>query len=248
MNASSGGLDSGSGPLRAVAVDDSQKALEVIRLHAERVPFVDLEKTFRSPFDALDYVKREAVDLVFLDIEMPDLSGMRLAGLLPHGVMVIFTTAYSEYALESYELDAVDYLHKPIELDRFVEAVDKAQTRSGLLDSARAARAAAVGEQLVDFKSGKTVHRVRVGEILYVEGKGNYVKVCCRGRSFMVYASMRKTERQLSRRGFVRIHRSYIVSLGNLESAGRQAVVVGGRRLRVGEKYAESFARTMGLD
>lgn len=231
--------------LSCIAVDDHPNGLEVIRLHAGRVPFLELEETFRAPFEALDYVKRRSVDLVFLDIEMPDLSGMQLARMLPAGTLFVFTTAYSEYALESYDLGAVDYLHKPIEFERFLQAADKAATRH----APRAAASTTTGHagRFLDFASGMKMYRVRLEEILFLEAQGNYVKFVCSERSFLVYTSLYRAAERLPAEGFLRIHRSYVVALARIDRADAHEVVIAGRRLPVGRKYAAEFSRRLGL-
>ena len=231
--------------LRAIAVDDSPHGLDVIRLHAARIPFLDLVATLRTPLVALEAVRTEEIDLVLLDIEMPEIRGLDLAEMLRPTVQVVFTTAYSEHAVESYRLDATDFLTKPIEFERFLQSINRVLDRK--LTRAKAAGSVRAPESpTLDFWSGKTLYRLSRDEILYLEGRGNYVKIVCRDRSVMVHMTMKTAERRLCGLGFARSHRSFIVALHAIEAAERRRLRVGGRLLPIGESYRRSILDQLG--
>ena len=151
--------------ISAIAIDDESYALEVIKSHASKVPFLDLKATFTNPIQGLEYLKDEGVQLVFLDINMPDISGMDLAALLPNETVVVFTTAYSDYAVKGFELDALDYLLKPFNLSRFLKACQKAQEWFDLLPKNEPA--------FMFVKTSEGQVRVDFTDLLYCEAQGN---------------------------------------------------------------------------
>jgi two-component system LytT family response regulator len=161
-----------------IIIDDEPDAIDVLNFHLNKIPFMELKATFRDPLDALEYLQKHTVDLLFLDINMPKLPGISFARFLEKPPLIIFTTAYSEYALESYELKAVDYLLKPIEFDRLLKAVMKAkevlnQNKVGVTASPETFND--VSEQTIFIKSGSEFHQLLIQHIKYIESDGNYV-------------------------------------------------------------------------
>ena len=154
--------------MKAIAIDDEPIALDIVRLHASKVPFLDLKAGFTDAFKALDYLQKEPVDLIFLDIKMPDISGIDLLNSLSKKPLVIFTTAYSEHAVTSFELDAVDYLLKPFSLTRFIKGCNKAFELFKYRNNAEPA-------DYLFIKTGFEQVKLRVDDILYLEAAGNYV-------------------------------------------------------------------------
>jgi two-component system LytT family response regulator len=158
--------------MTCIAIDDEPKAIEVIERYCQKISLASLKATFREPLKAIEFLNREKVDLIFLDINMPDISGMQLLQTLSPRPLIIFTTAYSQYAVESYELNALDYLLKPITFERFLMAINKAAAALSSRNTTGMDEDAAVL-----IKSGPQTHRVKVSEILYLEKNGNYITI-----------------------------------------------------------------------
>ncbi|HLX90921.1 MAG TPA: response regulator transcription factor, partial [Puia sp.] len=172
--------------ITCIAVEDEPMALEVIELYCTKIDQVDLKAVFREPVKAIEYLGREKIDLVFLDINMPDLSGMQFVQTLSPKPMVIFTTAYSHYAAESYNLNAVDYLLKPISFERFLTAVNKAAAAL----SARTGTAESDADQSILIKSGPQTYQVNLKDIFYLEKDGNYVRIHMKNRDILIRENM----------------------------------------------------------
>jgi two-component system, LytTR family, response regulator len=234
--------------MRCVVIDDEPFALDLIKDYILRTPFLDLTQFFSNPFKALDFLSREKVDLIFLDINMPELSGIQLIKALQLPPMVIFTTAYPEFAAESYEYNAVDYLVKPIKYERFLKAVSKA---SGLIGSAKQnhqSEPASVQVQPNEplfIKSGNQLVKVWPDEILYVEAAGNYMCFHTRERKVMSLLTMKDILEMLPSEEFVRIHKSFIISLKHLDAIERHDVIIGGKEIPIGVTYREHFLSIM---
>lgn len=218
----------------AIAIDDEPMALEVIRVHAAKVPFLELNAVFTDAFRALDYLQKTETDLLFLDIKMPDISGMDFVRSLSRPPMVIFTTAYSTHAVQSFELDAVDYLLKPFPLSRFLKACNKAHELY-LLRNPSAAPA------FVFVKSGYEQVRISLDEILYVESAGNYMNFILKDAKVMSRLSMQETLDLLPGDRFVRVHRSYIVAPDKVVKKDRQHVWIGERSIPIGTAYESNL-------
>ena len=236
--------------MKCTVVDDEPFALELIMNYVRRTPFLELEECFSNPYKALAYLNNNKVDLVFLDINMPELSGIQLYKSLPSPPLVIFTTAYPEYAAESYEYNAVDYLVKPIKYERFLKAVNKA---SGLAAPAGRISTPESGlekpgntKEYLMIKSGNRLVKVFPDDIQYIEAAGNYMCFHVKGKKLMALLSMNDALDILPSNDFVRIHKSYIISLKHLDAVERQDVVVAGKQLPIGITYREHFIRRMG--
>ena len=220
--------------MNAIAIDDEPQALEVIRLLAEKVPFLSLQASFTDAMEALVYLQSNPVDLVFLDIQMPDITGIEWAKGLANPPLIIFTTAYSEYAAESYELQAVDYLVKPIAFNRFLKAVN---------------RAAQLGQQekstFTFLKSGHQYVRIDFDDLRYVQGATNYVEFyTVRER---VTVRMKLSEAiELLPDEFAQIHRSYLVNLKHVQRIEHNHVVLEGAKLAIGKSWKDGFMKRLG--
>jgi two-component system, LytTR family, response regulator len=216
--------------MKAIAIDDEPIALDIIRAHASRVPFLELKATYTDAFKALDYLQKEPVDLLFLDIKMPDISGIEFFNSLSKKPLLIFTTAYSEHAVTSFEMDAVDYLLKPFSLSRFIKACNKAYELYNFRNA---------GEKTdhLYIKTGYEQVKVLYEDILYLEATGNYVTFVTRDKNILSRSTFAEAAAILPEQKFVRIHRSYVVALNKIEKADRQQVTVAGRKIPVGEAY-----------
>jgi DNA-binding LytR/AlgR family response regulator len=230
--------------MRCVVIDDEPFALDLIKDYIQRTPFLELTQYFSNPFKALDYLNREKVDVIFLDINMPELSGIQLIKALQNPPIVIFTTAYPEFAAESYEYNAVDYLVKPVKYERFLKAVSKASGQIGSTKQSHQKETAIVpgeSKEPLFIKSGNQLVKVWPSEILYIEAAGNYMCFHSRERKVMSLLTMKEVLGMLSSNDFIRIHKSYVISLKHLEAIERHDVVVGGVQIPIGITYREQF-------
>lgn len=229
-----------------VIIDDEPDAIEVLKIHLSKIPFMQLKAAFRDPLDALEYLQVHSVDLIFLDINMPKVSGMRFPKFLSKPPLIVFTTAYSEYALESYELQAVDYLLKPIEFDRLLQAVMKVKNMlSGHISTKTDLKQ---GEKLLEknsifIKSGSEFHQIAIQDIKYVESEGNYVTFFTTTRKVVARYKLSEVVELLPKHYFERIHRSYIVALQHLETVKKYAVIIDGQEIAIGSNYREDFLK-----
>jgi DNA-binding LytR/AlgR family response regulator len=216
--------------LHAIAIDDEPMALEVIKAHSAKVPFIELRQVFTDAILALEYVRTEQVDLIFLDIKMPDISGMELATLIPKDTMVIFTTAYSEHAVKSFELDAMDYLLKPFNLGRFLKACQKAQEWHELKNGNAAGN--------IFVKTGYEQVKVNFDELLFCEANGNYVNFQLPKEKILSRMTLAEVEKILPS-NFVKSHRSFLVNIQHIQKIERHQLTVGDKLVPISVSYQE---------
>ncbi|MBO6027668.1 MAG: response regulator transcription factor [Bacteroidales bacterium] len=232
--------------LRCFVVDDEPLAVKILENFIARTPFLELAASFTDPVLALSEMRTQAPDLVFLDIQMPDLSGMELSRMVPAGTRIIFTTAFKQYAFESYEVSALDFLLKPIRYQKFLEAAEKAREWFTLKEAATAAPAAPAAEAKTStfFKVDGALRKVEYDDILFVEGMKDYVMVflASQKQPLVTHVTMKGMEEMLPAGQFMRIHRSFIVALDKVASvSGTGDVKVGDRLLHVSDAYREAF-------
>lgn len=223
--------------MTAIAIDDEQVALSVIRSHAAQVPFLEMKGYYTDPFEALAYLQQSPPDLLFLDIKMPDISGLELMAALPGAPLVVITTAYSEHAVQSFELDAIDYLLKPFSQDRFLKACNKARSLLELTHQREPAH--------IVVKSGYEQYRLPLEEILYLESAGNYVSFVMKDKRILSRLSMQEALALLPPARFTRVHRSFIVSNNKVQKTDRTAVYIGAVTINIGAAYAEAVKRIL---
>ncbi|MDX2286683.1 MAG: LytTR family DNA-binding domain-containing protein [Bacteroidia bacterium] len=230
--------------LRTIAIDDEPPALEVIRRFADKVPSIELAATFLNPVEALHYAVENPVDLVFLDIQMPDLSGLQWLQSVSPKPLVIFTTAYPEYAVSGFEVDAVDYLLKPVPFDRFLKAVNKAVS----LCKAQEALESRQEEQpenkeFLFVKSDTRFFKVNFADILFIEGMRDYIAIHTPKQRILTLMSMTNMLKKLPSAGFMRVHKSYIVSLQHISLIQNNHVYIGDKEIPISNSYKEEFLR-----
>ena len=229
--------------LKCVIVDDESGALEILTQYILRTPKLILVESFRDSLEALTFLARHDADLIFLDIDMPNLDGMQLAELLRNKSMqVIFCTAYSEYAVESYEKEAVDYLLKPIAYERFLKAVDKAlkiRTKTSRGENSGISKE----EEHLFIKSGPRIHQVNIHELLYLEKQGHYIVFHTPKEQLLSRMNMNDLLQTLPSDNFIRIHRSYVIALDKIETIEKHAVVIRGKRIPIGDSFRAEFFR-----
>ena len=228
--------------LRTIVVDDEPLAVKMLEGFVARTPFLVLEASFNDPVLALSEISSRKPELVFLDIQMPDLDGLELSRMLPEGTRVVFTTAFKQYAFESYEVSALDFLLKPIRYQKFLEAAQKAREWFQLKEEAAAA--GAQEKTAVFLKVDGTLRKVELADILYVEGMRDYVlfHLLSHRQPLVTHLTMKAAEELLPSGRFMRIHRSFIISLDHIESVSPQGdVKLGDTLLHVSEGFREAF-------
>ena len=220
--------------MKAIAIDDEPIALEIVKSHASKVPFLDLTAVYTDAFKALEYLQKEPVDLIFLDIKMPDISGIDFFNSLRKKPLVIFTTAYSEHAVTSFELDAVDYLLKPFSLARFIKGCNKAFELYNFRNSAE------VTDHLY-VKTGYEQVKVFYDDILYLEAAGNYVTFVLRDKNVLSRSTFIEAINLLPSNKFIRVHRSFLVAVNKIDKVERHQVTINKTIIPVSEGYSNDL-------
>jgi len=232
--------------IRAIAIDDEPLALKVIESHSDQIDFLSLEASFNNPLEAISYLEENEIDLIFLDIQMPELSGMKVAKIIKEKHKLIFTTAYEEYALEGFELSAVDYLLKPISFDRFLSSCIKVKDRLKLEAQQQAPKQEIAPENITDefifiHAEYKTI-KLMFKDILYIEGWKDYVKFHMKEELHLSLMSIRSLQERLPVNQFMRIHKSYIINLNHIEMVDRSQVKIGEQLINIGGSYKDVFS------
>jgi two-component system, LytTR family, response regulator len=203
--------------INCIIVDDEQHAIDILVHYVKQTPHLNLVATTTNPIEALQIIATQHIDLIFLDIQMPELSGMDLIKAISGKAKIILTTAYSEFALESYELDVVDYLLKPIRLPRFLQAVQKAIKEAEEYNDEKQILINAEDDYIfVKTESKGKLLKINLNEIDYIEGMKNYVAIFCGGKKTLVYTSMKDLEERLSKKQFIRVHKSFIIPIAKI--------------------------------
>ena len=235
--------------IKCLIVDDEPLALHVLEDYISKIPFLHLVKATTNPIEALQLVQDKSVELVFLDVQMPELTGIQFLRIANGKAKVILTTAYPQYALEGYELDVIDYLLKPIAFDRFYKAVQKAQA---ILWPAQAEAQPAQPEPaqpkqqdlLSDFIFVKTEHKIQkvyLNDILFIEGLKDYISIFTPAERIITLQNLKKMEDALPTKYFIRVHKSYIVSINKIDSIERSRIFIGDKIIPVGDTYRDEF-------
>ncbi|OFY64476.1 MAG: DNA-binding response regulator [Bacteroidetes bacterium RBG_13_42_15] len=227
--------------ISTIAIDDEPLALQLITGYIEKTPGLKLAGKFDNPLDAMDFIARENVDLIFIDIQMPDLSGLEFTRSMTKGPKVIFTTAYAKYALDGFKLDVVDYLLKPFSFEEFLKAVQKVQRliklEKGIPDQVDA------NNEFLFLKSDYKIKRINFNDILYIEGLKDYVKIYTQNsiKPVMSLTTMKLLESKLPESRFMRVHRSFIVNLEKIDTIERSRIVFGKTYIPVTDQYKDKF-------
>lgn len=234
--------------LNCIAVDDEPLALGLVCSFISQTPFLALKGRFSSGVKALEAIHDQEIDLIFLDIQMPDLNGIQMARLLDRqpggsGPRVIFTSAFNNFALEGYKVDALDYLLKPFDYEEFLKAANKARTYAEMLKPVSPVVAAPEQDEYLFLKVEYQLVRVAIKDILYVEGLKDYVKVYLENtdKPILTLTSLKTMEQKLSPKSFMRVHRSYIVALEKVSTVTKNALCVGDLNITVGDQYRDTF-------
>jgi DNA-binding LytR/AlgR family response regulator len=229
--------------ITCLIVDDEPLARNLLKEYVSKVSYLELKGMCSNALEAMEFLRQQPVDLLFLDIQMPDVTGISFLRALQKKPMVIFTTAYSEYALESYELDVVDYLLKPITLERFLRAVEKASQRivNGQISPPPEKTSPIEPPSFIFVKDGTKLVKVNWGDILYIEGLKDYVTIHTRDQKIVTLQRLKVLETQLPADKFIRIHNSYIVALNAIDVIYKNEVQVGKALLPISDSYKKAF-------
>jgi two-component system LytT family response regulator len=225
--------------LTCIIIDDEPDAISLVELLIKQSTTWTMKAKCYDALEALTFLKMNQVDFIFLDINMPKLTGMELATLLPPRTKIVFTTAYSEYAVESYSFQTIDYLLKPITLKRFLASVEKIE-RHFLKPGPEYLPNAEQGPDFFFVKSGKTVRKILLKDILYFEGEKDYVRLATGQEQMLIYRRLKDMEEQL-KSPFIRVHNSYIINYEQLSKIEDNHIYIGDKRIPVSEKFRERF-------
>ncbi len=228
--------------IRTIAIDDEPLALQLVTGYISKTPFLELLSGFDNPLDAIEFLEDNPVDLIFLDIKMPDLTGIEFARILENPPKIIFTTAYEKYALQGFKLEAVDYLLKPFSYEEFLKAAKKADKLIRLENTEQHEEIEANNEFLF-LKSDYKIRRINFNEITYIEGLKDYVKVYLQNepKPILSINTLKTLEAKLPELKFMRVHRSFIVNLDKIDTIERSRIVFGSVYIPVSEQYKEKF-------
>lgn len=234
--------------IRCIAVDDEPLALDIIESYIGKLPYLQLVKTCSSATEAMQVLQEEQIDLMFLDIEMPELTGIQFLNILKNQPLIIFTTAYPEYALEGFNHNTVDYLLKPIPFDRFLKAVSKVQDRiqgkgKGAENGGQQVQQAAPEQEFLFVKADYKTIRVDFKDILWIEGLKDYIIIQTKEQKIITLLSMNKMMEKLPSTRFLRVHRSFIVSLQKIDSIEKSRIRIGTKEIPIGEVYKDEFMK-----
>ncbi len=228
--------------IRCIAIDDEALALELLEDNISKIPFLELSGKFTNAFDALNLMQEQPVDLLFLDIQMPDISGIQFLKSLQQKPVVIFTTAFSKYALEGFELDVIDYLLKPYSFERFLKSVNKAHEYLELQGKAKdAPKGPTFGSHYLFVRADYKLVKIAIQEILYIEGLKDYVKIYCGEKPILTQMSMKAIEEKLPAQDFIRVHRSFIVAFDKIDFIHKSFISIKGREIPLSDHYKDNF-------
>lgn len=232
--------------MRCIAVDDEPLALKIIEDFASKIPWLKLTATASSAIEAAEMLKRGGIELMFLDIDMPHLSGVDFVRMSANLPPVIFTTAYPDYALTGFELDAVDYLLKPFSFDRFYKAAAKAHDRYEMRHSGAVPPPSAAAAPPPDYLMVRVEYatvRVELNDILLIEGLKDYVKIVTAHKNYVTKSSMKNVEEKLPADRFIRVHKSFIVHLNKVRAFENNHLILGDHKIPLGSGNREEFLR-----
>ncbi|WP_221390130.1 LytTR family DNA-binding domain-containing protein [Dyadobacter sp. NIV53] len=236
-------------PLRCIAVDDEPLALGLVAAFVEKTPFLTLTGRYSSAVEALQVIHQQQIDIIFLDIQMPDLTGIELARIIEKagnpGPRIIFTTAFNQYALDGFKVDALDYLLKPFNYEEFLRAATRAKTYVELVQKASTANVVETKDEYLFLKVEYQLVRIAYEDILYMEGLKDYVKVHLKSGSkpILSLTSLKALEEKLPSSKFMRVHRSFIVNLDKIGAITRNTIQIGSTTIPVSDQYKEIFSQ-----
>lgn len=227
--------------ISCIVIEDEPKALDVIERYVKKIDFLKLRTSIREPMKAIEFINSEKIELLFLDINLPEINGLQFFSTLQYKPLVIFTTAYSQHAVESYEMNAVDYLLKPFSFERFLKSVTKAQS----ILTHSISNISQQGPSIIYIKSGGQTHRIHLDEILYLEKDGNYLTFFLKDKKIVIRENMSDVFDIVPKSEFIRVHKSYVISIKHLETIEAHQVTVGKVKVPLGPSYRENFLKAI---
>lgn len=232
--------------INCLVVEDEPLARNLMTAYIEKIPYLNLLQACSNPLEAIDFLRENPVDLLFLDVQMPEITGITLLKILQKKPLVILTTAYSEYALEGYEHDVMDYLLKPITFERFLKAVEKAHARLSNSSSNSVIQEKVVNpsdsvQPFIFVKDGTKLVKIKLNDILYVEGLKDYVTIHTRTQKVVTLQRLKTLEEELPENKFIRIHNSFIVAFEAIEAIEKEKVQIGSVFIPISDTYRKSF-------
>lgn len=232
--------------INCLVVEDEPLARNLMTAYIEKIPYLNLLQACSNPLEAIDFLRENPVDLLFLDVQMPEITGITLLKILQKKPLVILTTAYSEYALEGYEHDVMDYLLKPITFERFLKAVEKAHARLSNASSTTVVQEKVVNssesvQPFIFVKDGTKLVKIKLNDILYVEGLKDYVTIHTRTQKVVTLQRLKTLEEELPENKFIRIHNSFIVAFEAIEAIEKEKVQIGSVFIPISDTYRKSF-------
>ena len=228
--------------ISCVIVDDEPMALNLVESYVEKTPFLELKQKCSSAIEAMEFIKKEPVDLLFLDIQMPDLTGIEFSKMLPKETRLVFTTAFDQYALEGFKVEALDYLLKPFDYAEFLAAANKANHYFSLLKG-KPQNEVSEAKEFLFVKSEYKQLRIKLSDVLYFEGLKDYIKIWLKDnpKPVLTLMSLKSLQEELPETQFLRVHRSFIVSLKSIEVIERSQIIINNQRITVSEQYKPAF-------
>ncbi len=222
--------------IRAIALDDEPLALKVIESFCNRIEFIQLEKTFTKTADAHKYLRKQPIDLIFLDIQMPTQSGIEFYAEIEQDVMVIFTTAFSEFAVEGFNLNAADYLMKPFAFDRFLQAVEKVKMA---IEQGKPSQS---DQKYLFVRADYSLNKILMSDILFIEGLDDYLKIhLANQKTIVARMTLKNIDEKLPATEFVRVHRSFIVPISKIDKVRNKIIYIGSAEIPVSASYEQTF-------
>ena len=227
--------------IKCIVVDDEELAQDVLVKYIDSLPWLDLVRTFDNTLDTITFLREHSIHLMFLDIRMPELSGLQMLNTLEEPPKVVLTTAYSEYALESYAYNVVDYLLKPIEFERFLIAVNKVSSLIQLENASREKQGEGTLAASIFIAQDQSTIKVDFEDILYLKAEGNYISIKCVGKNYITRETMKEMEGRLPGNQFVRVNKSYIVSIQKIIRVYGNTVVLADEEIPIGKVFKMKF-------
>ncbi|RUT80183.1 DNA-binding response regulator [Ancylomarina longa] len=230
--------------MRCIIVDDEIHARKVLEKYIQDIPHLELVHSCKNALEAMDVLRNKQVDAMFLDINMPKLTGLSFLESLSHPPLVVITTAYREYALDAFELDVIDYLHKPIPFPRFVKAIAKVIEKLSFQDRSTnkiVESTVSKTENFIFVKADKKTIKLNFEDIIYIEGLGDYIKIHTKTKTIVSKLTIKKLEDLLPTNQFPRVHKSYIVSLQLIESIEGNQIEIDQQKIPIGQSYRQGF-------
>ena len=230
--------------IKCIVVDDEIHARKVLEKYIQDITHLELVKSCKNALEAMDILRNQQIDAMFLDINMPKLTGLSFLESLKNPPIVVITTAYREYAVDAYELDVIDYLHKPIPFPRFIKAISKIEEKLQIREKSVTIPKEKSSETNPDFifiKADKKAIKLNFQDIKYIEGLGDYIKIHTKSKTIISKLTIKKMEKLLPNNEFPRVHKSFIVSLNLIDSIEGNQIEIDGQKIPVGQIFRLSF-------